>query len=97
HATSSVPALRLPCMWGRATLATEVSMISMMVGSMTERVMSHLLTVFLVSSAIGCFMAEDFPQSRRWPAESPCATWRCHASAGFLDRLGLAKTSQPVG
>ena len=42
--TSSWPADRLPRMWSRATLATEVSRISMRVGIITEAVMSHLLT-----------------------------------------------------
>jgi len=40
--TSSVPAFRLPCMWGRATLAMDVSTISMKAGIMTVRVISHL-------------------------------------------------------
>ena len=47
--TSSVPAFRLPCICGRATLATEVSMISIMAGSMTVIVINHL---FMVLSAL---------------------------------------------
>src|SRR4051794_24526120 len=39
-------------MWGRATLATEVSTISMMAGSMTVMVTSHLLTCFSFFSSM---------------------------------------------
>ena len=39
---SSVPAAKVPFMWGSATLATEVSSTSMKVPSMRARAMSHL-------------------------------------------------------
>ena len=38
---SSVPALKPPAMWRRATLAMEVSRISMKVASVTVRAMIH--------------------------------------------------------
>lgn len=42
-------------MWGSATFATEVSTISMIVGSITVMVMSHLLTVFVSGSTSPAF------------------------------------------
>ena len=42
--TSSWPASRLPWMWVSETLTTVVSRISIRVGTMTEKVMSSLLT-----------------------------------------------------
>ncbi len=40
---SSVPALKVPCMWGRDTLATEVSMTSISVPIITVPATTNLL------------------------------------------------------
>ena len=74
--TSSVPAFRLPCIWGSATLAIEVSTISIKAGIITVRVMSHLFigwadSVMAASGPVGllsrgmwsCFLRQ-FPVRR---------------------------------
>ena len=44
HSASSLVVARLPAMWGRETLATEVSSTSMNVASITDNAISHGLT-----------------------------------------------------
>ena len=46
---SSIPAERLPLIWSRETLTTEVSTISRKVGSITVRAMIHLLAFFMAN------------------------------------------------
>src|ERR1022692_2906522 len=51
HVLSSVPAERLPAIWGNATLAMLVSSTSMNVASVTVRAMIHGLTAGRHSAA----------------------------------------------
>ncbi len=47
HVISSTPAEKVPFMWGRATLATEVSTTSMKVPSMAVKAMRYLFSVLM--------------------------------------------------
>ncbi len=67
---SSIPAERVPRIWSRATLATLISMISIMVGIITVIAMIHLLiprsgTVYLDTNTVGI---TDMPTRRYTPS-----------------------------
>src|SRR5512135_902593 len=47
HVDSSMPAERLPLIWSKETFTTEVSIISISVGSITVRAIIHLLHLFM--------------------------------------------------
>lgn len=49
---SSMPAERLPLIWSSDTFTTDVSMISISVGSMTVRAMSHLFIFPLLTGQV---------------------------------------------
>ena len=49
---SSIPAERLPLIWSSDTFTTDVSMISISVGSMTVRAISHLFIFPLLTGQV---------------------------------------------
>jgi hypothetical protein len=55
--TSSTPAEKEPCMWGRATFATEVSTACIMVASMAAKVIMMVL-VWRVESTVGFLVCQ---------------------------------------
>ena len=50
--TWSTPAEKEPCMWGRATLATEVSTACIMVASMVAKVIMKVLLCRVISTSL---------------------------------------------